>query len=173
MFGDIGSRVRVCKMGGKYWKRAVVFAFSIERTLFDFIFMVSIALDRITAICAIISNILVLATHIYFLDKNYTSSKVRTGYSPKQNGNILFFTMYAAILNVIVTILAILFEIVIMIKEQWFTSIKNRFLRGTLYLIIGIVTLGLMNDLGIAAGSIQIMVSVAMIILELIGMFSS
>ena len=133
----------------------------------------SIALDRITAICAIVSNALILATYIYFLDKNYRSSHITTGYGPKYSVNLNFFYMYTAILNVIFSIAAIVFEIIIMIKEQWFTSIKNRILRGSLYLIIGIVTLGICNDLGIAAGSIEIIVASVMIILELIGMFSS
>lgn len=139
---------------------------------FKFI-MGSIALDRITAICAIVSNALILATYIYFLDKNYRSSHITTGYGPKYSVNLNFFYMYTAILNVIFSIAAIVFEIIIMIKEQWFTSIKNRILRGSLYLIIGIVTLGICNDLGIAAGSIEIIVASVMIILELIGMFSS
>ena len=135
--------------------------------------MGSIALDRITAICAIVSNALILATYIYFLDKNYRSSHITTGYGPKYSVNLNFFYMYTAILNVIFSIAAIVFEIIIMIKEQWFTSIKNRILRGSPYLIIGIVTLGICNDLGIAAGSIEIIVASVMIILELIGMFSS
>ncbi|KAH0785776.1 hypothetical protein GPJ56_010338 [Histomonas meleagridis] len=130
--------------------------------------VVVLSIDFILAIAACIALILVAATYITYLNKHWWGGSIKVGCSPKDawGCNSAF---YASCTSVIMTITALcfaIFEIGIIFKGAWFTSIKNRLVRAVFYLLQGMMTLGMMNDLGIAAGSIEMIVAGVMIIIE-------
>ena len=137
--------------------------------------VVVLSVDFILAIVACLSLILVAATYITYLNKNWWGGSPKVGCGPR-TWNCQNYSFYACCTSFIMTIVALafaIFELGIVFKGQWFTSIKNRLFRAALYLLQGVMTLGVMSDLGIAAGSIEIIVAAVMIIIEVFFIFKS
>ena len=137
--------------------------------------VVVLPVDFILAIVACLSLILVAATYITYLNKMWWVGSPRIGCGPR-DWNCNNHTFYHSATSVVMTIIALafaIFELGIVFKGHWFTSIKNRLFRAALYLLQGVMTLGVMSDLGIAAGSIEIIVAAVMIIIEVFFIFKS
>lgn len=132
---------------------------------------VTISLDIPVAVLCMIGEVLASATFIYALAKRGVNSKITTGFAPtyekssQVNGG--FFLGYTRILMAVVSLGFLLFEILVIIRGHWFTTIRNRLIRGVLYLLKGIAALGAVGSLGIAAGSFEIIAAAVLIVIEL------
>lgn len=131
---------------------------------------VTISLDLPVAIFCMIAEVLASATFIYALSKRGARGKIVTGYAPTYKSsqmNAAFFQGYARVLMAILSLGFLLFEILVIVRGQWFTTIRNRVIRGVLYLLKGIAALGSVGSLGIAAGSFEIIAAAVLIFIEL------
>jgi hypothetical protein len=64
----------------------------------------------------------------------------------------------------LISLLFAVAELGLIIKPDWFSFVDSPILRAVIYVLKGIATLGTSNDLGIAAGSLEIIIGAVMII---------
>ena len=131
---------------------------------------VKISLDIPVAVLCMVAEILASATYIYALSKRHVNGKVVTGYGINYKNsqmNSSFFLGYTRILMASLSIGFLLFEILVIVRSNWITTIRNRIIRGVVYLLKGIAALGAVGSLGIAAGSFEIIAATVLIIVEL------
>lgn len=130
---------------------------------------VKITLDLPVAIFCMVAEVLASATFIFALSKRGARGTIVTGFAPSEASgrkNAGFFLGYARVLMAIVSLCLLLFELLIIIRGQWFTTIRNRIIRGVLYLLKGIAALGCVGNLGIAAGSFEIISAAVLFVIE-------
>ena len=136
-----------------------------------------ISIDVPVAVFCMIAEILASAVYIYALSKQKVNSTILTGYAPSNKefamANRGLFLGYTRILMAILSLLFLIFEILIIVRGRWFTTIKNRMIRGVMYLLKGIAALGCVGDFGIAAGSFEIIAAAVLIVVEAIAIFNA
>ena len=79
-----------------------------------------------------------------------------------------FFLAYNSIFFTIFSIFFALVEIGILVKFKYAKLFRKNYIRGIVYILKGIATLGVTASLGIAAGILEIIGGCAQIILELL-----
>lgn len=102
-------------------------------------------------------------------------TEIHAGYAPnarcewKKGGtyycsNALFFYGFALIVFGIIMLAFAVFEIGLAIKPDWFSFAESGIVRGVLYALVGIACLGCSGDLGIAGGSMLMIIGVVIFI---------
>ena len=139
----------------------------------------SFGVDQVLAVLAFCINIIAAAA--YFNMFVGEASDVHTGCDPGREagwypngpnrhweggkycnqGYYLNFSLFALGLCCLLFAVA---EIGLMIKPDWFKFVDSPILRGIVYIISGIAVLGCSGDLGIAAGSLQLIIGVVLIV---------
>lgn len=129
--------------------------------------MTEININLWLGILCIIAEALATAAYANYLDYIGKCPKLHS-YSPKKANvarNMGFTAWITGLVLCVVSIFFVIAEIIILIKPDWLSAINNHLLRGIIYLAKSIATLGISGDLGVAAGSFEIICAFLCIIL--------
>ncbi|KAK8890453.1 hypothetical protein M9Y10_035229 [Tritrichomonas musculus] len=131
-----------------------------------------------TVLCILAFCINVIAATAYFYNF-YGGQKITSGYSPdgkkgkwdyKKDANIGFYLDFSRLALGLVCLIFAIIEILLIFIPDKLTMVDSPLLRGIIYIISGIAVLGCANDLGIAAGALQMAIGLALVIFGIIGM---
>ena len=133
---------------------------------------------KIVCILAACVQIIVGAACFYQYDYNGESGKLHSGYEPPKHGhdrdhwygwvNSHYFIQFSLFMFGLIGLIFAVIEIGLFIVPQFFEFANSMVLRGVVYVLVGIAVLGAANDLGIAAGSMSIIIGAVMLILGFI-----
>lgn len=95
-----------------------------------------------------------------------SGAKIRGGYSPGKGkwANMGFYNSFSLFCYGMISLFFAIAELGLVLKREWFYFIDSIVLRAVVYCIKGIATLGTSGDLGITAGSMEIIMGVVMIV---------
>ena len=82
--------------------------------------------------------------------------------------NYGYFIQFSLFMFGLIALIFAIIEIGLFIVPQFFEFANSMVLRGVVYILVGIAVLGAANDLGIAAGSMSIIIGAVMLILGFI-----
>ena len=107
----------------------------------------------------------VIAAGSYF-NVFHGHGRLHGGHSPDAGkwANMNFYHSYSVFCFGITSVLFAVAELGLLLKPEWFGFVESMILRGVVYCIKGIATLGTSGDLGIAAGSMELIIGVVMIV---------
>ena len=117
----------------------------------------------------------VIVCAAYFNEYSHRScdSSIKSGYAPNEKYGSVNFCHYFNFSLLAFGIISVLFaicELGLAIAPDKFKFVDSDVLRGVVYILKGIATLGVSNDLGIAAGSLEIIVGAVLLILVIFNM---
>lgn len=119
-------------------------------------------------ILAFCTNVIAAAAFFYNFEGH---GKIYSGHAPDEGwwnyGYYVSFSLFA--FGLICLIFAVI-EILLLIIPDKLSFIDSPILRGVVYIITGIAVLGCANDLGIAAGALQLIIGLAMVIFGILKM---
>jgi hypothetical protein len=115
----------------------------------------------------------VIAGAAYFYSYESTDGKIHSGWKPAEYSiNAWWYMSYSVFCFGLISLLFAVAELGLIIKPDWFSFVDSPILRAVVYILKGIATLGLSNDLGIAAGAMEIIIGAVMLILAIFRMIS-
>ncbi|KAH0790847.1 hypothetical protein GPJ56_005268 [Histomonas meleagridis] len=97
-----------------------------------------------------------------------TGGTVKAGWKPKSNRNVLYYVSYSYLCFGLINLVFAIAELGLIFVPKYFSFVDSPILRGVYYALNGIATLGVAADLGIAAGSMQMIIGVVMIIVAIV-----
>jgi hypothetical protein len=109
----------------------------------------------------------VIAGAAYFHDYQTYQGKLQSGYSPSfwwRTINWGWYASYSIFCFGLISLLFAIAELGLIVVPQYFGFVDSPVLRAVVYILKGIATLGVSNDLGIAAGSMEIIIGVVMLV---------
>jgi hypothetical protein len=113
----------------------------------------------------------VIAGAAYFYSYESHSGKIRTGWKPGDYSiNAWWYMSYSVFCFGLISLLFAIAELGLIIQPEWFSFVDSPILRAVVYILKGIATLGMSNDLGIAAGSMEIIIGAVMLIFAIINL---
>ena len=140
--------------------------------------------EKVIIAIAFCSQILSAATYFFAYDhRGYKySDGLTTGCAPNPSRNpsnnchsysvnMGWYYEYSMFCFGIISLFFAIAEVGLLIKKEWFSFVDSAILRSVIYILKGIATLGLSNDLGVASGIIEIIIGAVMLILELLHIF--
>jgi hypothetical protein len=113
----------------------------------------------------------VIAGTAYFYVYNSHHNGIQSGFKPAWLGggvNMGWYGSYSIFCFGLISILFAVAELGLLFAPQYFGFVDSPVLRAVVYILKGIATLGVSNDLGIAAGSLEIIIGVVMILFVLL-----
>lgn len=126
-------------------------------------------IETVLCILAFCINVIAAAAYFYNFDGD---AKIHSGYEPSKHGsrNSYFYYNFSMFAFGLICLIFAIIEILLIFIPDKLTMVDSPLLRGIVYIISGIAVLGLANDLGIAAGALQMIIGVALVIFGIIGM---
>ena len=134
--------------------------------------------DPIEFVFALLSFCIQIISGAAYLNMFESDGEVKTGYSPSSDygrfGNSTYYANFSMLAFGLISLFFAVVEFFIMIAGCWakgrevFKVFDSMILRGIVYVVKGIATLGASGDLGIAAGAMEMIVGAAMIIYALV-----
>lgn len=82
--------------------------------------------------------------------------------------NFKFFKGMSVLLFAVLSYVFIVSELGLIFKAEWFVWIQSRFVRGVIYILMGVPTLGVCGDLGLSAGIIMMIAGIIDILYTII-----
>ena len=126
-------------------------------------------IKKIVCILAACIQIIVGASCFYTYDKGHWDNHLDSGWAPKHVGvNIGYFYGFALFMFGLIALIFAVIEIGLFIVPQFFEFANSMVLRAVVYILVGIAVLGTSADLGIAAGSMSIIIGAVMLVLGII-----
>ena len=124
---------------------------------------------KIVCIIAACVDIIVGASCFYHYDRIHHDSHLESGWEPEHVWvNQGYFILFSLFMFGLIGLIFAVIEIGLFIVPQFFEFANSMVLRGVIYVLVGIAVLGTSADLGIAAGSMSIIVGAVMLILGFI-----
>ena len=129
-----------------------------------------IKLDTPLAIATMLIQVLSGVAYIYYWNARsyiFKEARLHTGIASNYwwiNRN--FFAAYVSLIFIVISFLFVAIEILLLVKPGMAKFLQVRFIRGVFYLLKGIATLGVSADLGVAAGSLEIVNGAVLIIID-------
>ncbi|OHT12591.1 hypothetical protein TRFO_03611 [Tritrichomonas foetus] len=124
----------------------------------------SFGVEQVLACLAFAINIIAAAAYFNMFESH---TDVETGCNPGNYGrfcNASFYMAFSVFALGLVCLIFAIAELGLMIKPDWFSFVDSPFLRGIVYILSGIAVLGASGDLGIAAGALQMIIGVVLIV---------
>lgn len=127
-----------------------------------------------TVLCILAFCINVIAAAAYFF--NFRGGQdISSGHAPKEHGhktdyNLWFYVEFSRFAFGLICLIFAVIEILLIFIPDKLTMVDSPLLRGIVYIISGIAVLGCASDLGIAAGALQMIIGVVLVIFGIIGM---
>lgn len=122
---------------------------------------------RVIPFIAFAVEVIAGASCFYMYDKsNYgDANKVESGYAPKYYGvNASYYVLCSLFIYGLISLVMAVCELGLVIVPQYFKFVDSVILRVVIYVLTGIAILGTSADLGIAAASMQWIISLVMLI---------
>ena len=107
-------------------------------------------------------------TDIYYLAKLSGSWSIRTGYTPDNTSNISFYNNISILVWCVFAFLFAIFEFCLLISIGTVKKFRIPYMRSVSYILLGIAELGVCGDLGIASGSIIIILGGFYLVLDIL-----
>ena len=120
-----------------------------------------------TACCLALAAI----TDIIFLAWNEARWSIHSGFSVERYTaavNMGFYLNISVLCWCIISILLAIVEIGLMLDVKFFERFRIAFVRPVIYIIMGVATLGVCADLGIATGTLTIIAGIVWLIIEIL-----
>lgn len=122
--------------------------------------------ETVLCLLAICTN--AIAAAAYYLNFN-GNQDITAGYSPnKSEVNIGFYIHFSRFALGLICVVFGIIEILLIFIADKLSFLSSPLLRGIIYAFSGIAVLGCANDLGIAAGSLQLIIGAVMIVYGII-----
>lgn len=129
--------------------------------------------ETVLCLFAICTNTIAAAAYYLNFDGD---QDITTGYSPRRGDNIKwvkevnigFYINYSRFALGLICVVFGIIEILLIFIPDKLSFLSSALLRGVIYAFSGIAVLGCANDLGIAAGSLQLIIGAVMIIYGII-----
>jgi hypothetical protein len=137
--------------------------------------MPSVTPELVISVLAFCIQVIAAAAYFYAYDAYH--GDITSGLAPKggskdgkggiwgywRNWNFGFYASYSVFCFGIMSVLFAVAELGLIIKPDWFSFVDSPVLRAVIYILKGVATLGVSNDLGIAAGSMEIIIGAVML----------
>lgn len=125
--------------------------------------MISITPELILSTLAFCIQIIAGAS---FFNVFRSGGKLHGGHSPGSGKwvNMEFYNSYSVFCFGLISLFFAIAELGLVIKPELFAFVDSMILRAVIYFLKGIATLGTSGDLGIAAGSMEIIIGVTMVV---------
>ena len=117
-------------------------------------------------------QVIVCAAYFNDYSNHGNCDGIKSGYSPSKgySVNSCHYYNFSLLAFGIISLLFAICELGLAIAPDKFKFVDSDVLRGVVYILKGIATLGVSNDLGIAAGSMEIIVGAVLLILVIFNM---
>jgi hypothetical protein len=112
-------------------------------------------------------QVIAAASYFYHFDKIGHGSEVQTGRAPKNPAgfiNVGWYRSYSLFAFGTISLILAVCELTSIVGRQLFLFMDSMVVRGGIYILKGIATLGTSNDLGVAAGSMEIILGGTLIL---------
>lgn len=124
-----------------------------------------------TVLCILAVCIDAIAAAAYYLNFD-GDQKITTGYAPRRGdridwvkeANIFFYINFSKFALGLICIVFGIIEILLIFIPEKLSFLDSCLVRGIVYAFSGIAVLGCSNDLGIAAGILQMIIALVMIV---------
>ena len=114
-------------------------------------------------------DVIMGAAFFYDLNRIGIHISIEAGYAPDAfHSNISFFNTLSLFIFGLTSLLLAISEILLFFIKEKLQFISSKILRGGIMIFIGIACLGVANDLGIAGGSMGIIVGAALVVYGII-----
>lgn len=125
--------------------------------------------DTVLCIIAVCTN--AIAASAYYINFD-GDQKITSGYPPKRNDrwdwvqekNLGFYINFSRFSLGLICIVFGIIEILLIFIPEKMSFLDSTLLRGIVYAFSGLAVLGCANDLGIAAGALQMIIGAVMIV---------
>lgn len=132
------------------------------------------------AIVSILAFIIEIITCASYFNMFSGKGRVKTGHKPSDGGgwgNMGYYCDFSVFALGILSLTFAIVELLMVLRGfvsalqsiKFLEILESPILRGVVYIVKGIATLGTSGDLGIAAGSLELIIGVVIIVLSLMG----
>lgn len=116
------------------------------------------------------AQLLASAAYIFGLLERYSRiATIKTGHSPSARPeNYNFLVKYYWTIMAFFSLACMIIEVILFVKKDILMALRSRIVRGLFYFFKGLGTLGAAGNIGIAAGSFEIICAIVLIAIEAI-----
>jgi hypothetical protein len=122
------------------------------------------SVNWVIGILAFCIEVIAGAAYFYQYDHTAGHNGIHSGCTPKEAvgwwgcNNMAWYASYSLFGFGLISLLFAVAEIGLLLKPDWFAVVDSYVLRGIVYIIKGIATLGVSGDLGIAGGALELII---------------